>query len=203
MSKINITYQINFFDYWHTSSGLSASTYADTTVHKDKGLPFIPGRTLKGMLRDAAEQLYSLNVLPSITQEFIDTVFGEAPPIVKRAENQPIVKEDAIKRKISVCNFSNATISPFLKAAISEKKQQHLLYHTVASTAIDELGIAKDETLRQLEITVPLTLYASITDLPESYEASLKLCMQWIKRMGLNRTRGLGRCEFSVVSNTK
>ena len=55
-------YKIQFFDYWHTGSGLAGGTYADSIVNKDEtDLPIIPGRTIKGLLKDAANSLQRLN----------------------------------------------------------------------------------------------------------------------------------------------
>jgi len=177
-------------------------------------LPIIPGRTLKGLLRDAATQLQELGH-PAITESFITKVFGEAP---KASTQEMPIAEDAERREIAVGNFSNALLSESLATLLlskptkedleSEEKEklqinktdQSLLYHLLSSTRIDDNGIAVDYSLRQIEVTIPLTLYAQIAHFPEEAAAlaALKICMKWIKRMGVNRTRGLGRCRFSI-----
>ena len=49
-----IKYEIEFFSNWHCGSGLAAGADVDALVIKDQeGLPYIPGRTLKGLLREA------------------------------------------------------------------------------------------------------------------------------------------------------
>jgi CRISPR/Cas system CMR subunit Cmr4 (Cas7 group RAMP superfamily) len=56
-----IAYQIDFFSYWHASSGLAGGAYADLLVNKTReGLPYIPGRTLKGLLRELRRPLIIL-----------------------------------------------------------------------------------------------------------------------------------------------
>ena len=53
-----IDYQIEFFSQWHCGSGLSAGADIALLVIKDKeGMPFIPGKTLKGLIREAVENL--------------------------------------------------------------------------------------------------------------------------------------------------
>ena len=53
-----IKYEIEFFSNWHCGSGLAAGADVDALVIKDNnGLPYVPGRTLKGLLRDAATNL--------------------------------------------------------------------------------------------------------------------------------------------------
>jgi CRISPR/Cas system CSM-associated protein Csm3 (group 7 of RAMP superfamily) len=180
MSKI--IYKIQFFDYWHAGSGLAGSTYADSIVHKtDDDLPMIPGRTVKGLLRDAAKTINGFdNSL--ITNQFIVDVFGEV--------NLP-----------TTCFFSNATLSQKLAEKIIQENRQDALYQVLSSTQIDADGQAKEGSLRQLEVTIPIILYGMIDDLPNnhSYRAQIIHCLNWVKQLGLNRNRGLGRCQFSIV----
>ena len=191
-----INYQIEFFSYWHASSGLAGSTYADLLVNKTRnGLPYIPGRTLKGFLREAAEVIHEFDST-LVTQAFILDVFGQEP-----------TKEDVEEERATTeaqCFFTNANLSGYLGSAIQERQKPYL-YSVLASTKINKQGLAADATLRQLEVTVPLTLLASIEQFPDNqnYEQQLLYCFQWIKRMGLNRSRGLGRCRFSIIKNSQ
>jgi CRISPR/Cas system CSM-associated protein Csm3 (group 7 of RAMP superfamily) len=190
-----IQYTVKFFSFWHVGSGLSGGAYADSLVKKDRqGLPYIPGKTLKGLLREGAESIHSLH--PQwVKAEFIAEVFGQRP------EEEDIEQERMTRE--ARCFFSNAALSPELKASLlaeEEKKLLPLLYQTVASTEIDEQGVAKDQSLRLLEVTLPLSLQGSIEDFPEGEDSRRQLehCMNWVKRMGLNRNRGLGRCQFFI-----
>ncbi len=187
-----IAYQIEFFSYWHASSGLAGGTYADLLVNKTReGLPYIPGRTLKGLLREAAETIYQFDS-DLVTQTFILDVFGQAP------DEKDIEEERATLEAQSF--FSNAYLSDYLQNAIP-KDHVPFLYHVLASTKINERGLAADGTLRQMEATAPLVLLSRIEQFPDKpgYEQQLNYCFQWIKRMGLNRSRGLGRCKFSII----
>jgi len=182
-----ITYQIDFFTFWHAGSGLSGGAEANLIVIKNqKGLPFIPGRTLKGLLREAAMLLNKLDD-QLVTTSFIETVFGVG-------ENE----ETQQNGKMGTCYFGNAELSQYLSEKISDE-QRNQLYHVLASTAIDKLGQAKEGSLRQMEVCIPLTLYANIEQFPSDSDnlKQLEYCFQWIKKMGSTRSRGLGRCNFS------
>ena len=51
---MTLYYNLTFFTDWHCGSGLAAGADVDTLVVKDKnGLPFVPGKTLKGLIREA------------------------------------------------------------------------------------------------------------------------------------------------------
>lgn len=68
-----VIYCIRMYSEWHCSSGLSTGAGDDLLVIRDeRGLPFIPGKTLKGLLRDAAEKLSVLNHLLGKTDETND-----------------------------------------------------------------------------------------------------------------------------------
>jgi CRISPR/Cas system CSM-associated protein Csm3 (group 7 of RAMP superfamily) len=190
-----LSYQIEFFSYWHASSGLTGGTYADLLVNRSReGLPYIPGRTLKGLLREAAETICALQP-ELISKAFVSSVFGQAPDDKDLEEERPTQEAAAF--------FTNAYLSRHLSQEIVKQKDQAYLFAVLASTAIDgKKGVAKNGTLRQLEVSVPLTLYAAIEQFPEEpgYPEMMQHCMNWIKRMGLNRSRGLGRCQFSLLT---
>ena len=55
---MDINYEIHFHSYWHCSSGLSAGADIDTLVLKNAdNLPYVPGRTMKGLVRDAINDI--------------------------------------------------------------------------------------------------------------------------------------------------
>lgn len=190
-----LTYQIEFYSYWHASSGLAGSTYADLLVNKTRdGLPYIPGRSLKGLLREAAVSIRAFHP-DLISEAFILDVFGQKPTQDDEELESQTLEAQAF--------FTNANLSQELSKEIVKNADQPYLYEVLASTAIDgQKGIAQNGTLRQLEVTVPLTLYAAIEQFPDEpdYRNMMEYCMKWVKRMGLNRTRGLGRCQFSPLT---
>ena len=177
----SIIYKIQFFDYWHTGSGLAGNTYADSVVNKNEdSLPVIPGKTVKGLLREAAKEINKLDN-SFVSDDFIIHVFGK--------------KTDKDNEEIAATSFfSNLTLSKKLSEAIIKDNRQEALYHVLASTAIEDNGQAKEGSLRQLEVTIPLSLYGVIENVPNvsTYEAQLIRCFNWVKQLGLNRNRGLG-----------
>ncbi len=189
MLNNTITYQVEFFSYWHAGSGLAGSTYADSMVNKDESnLPLIPGKSIKGLLREAAE---TLNLLDKklVSDEFIADVFGD------RSE-----EGKANLKKEGKAFFGNVGLSKVLSEGIIHSGLTPDLYHVISSTKIDANGQAQDGSLRQLEVTVPLTMYGQIEHFPgQGYETQLENCFKWVKQLGQSRNRGLGRCKFSIV----
>ena len=191
MKTVNI--KIEFYSFWHAGSGLSGNTDSDAMVNKDRDqLPIIPGKTLKGLIREAAEKINKLNS-NLVSDTFIKEVFGLRQG-GKEGSND--LQEEA------KCFFSSAQVSQKLQLGI-DKKNISMLYHTVSSTAINEKGQAKNHSLRQREVCIPLDLFASIEHFPnkEGYDTQLQYCLDWVKQMGTNRNKGLGRCKMSIINN--
>lgn len=195
-----INYTINFFSEWHTGSGLTSGSDLDALVIKDRdGLPYIPGRTLKGLLKEAADELSELG-LKEWKPEFIQLIFGKSSGNPKNSEDISDPEENDPTQKGS-CFFSNATLSSELSTVVLTNQLSSFFYRSIASTAIESnRGIAKKHSLRIMETTIPCVLYAEIADFPENpeFRVQLDLCMKWIKRLGQNRNRGLGRCQFEL-----
>lgn len=173
-----IKYEIEFFSNWHCGSGLAAGADADALVIKDKDrLPYIPGRTIKGLLREAASAITD-------DLEAVDMVFG-------------ISGNDA-NHKVGASFFSNAVLPSAERKYILEQKLQSLLYESFASTSIDENGIAKDHSLRKIETVVPCKLEGVILSVPENALQKVEDAMSFIKRLGTGRNRGYGRCKITI-----
>lgn len=185
---MDITYTVEFFTYWHCGSGLSAGADVDALVVKDgDGLPFIPGKTLKGLLREAAEDL--LRVEGGRTYD-IDRIFGEAYKTDWSSKEKPAVGE---------AFFANATFPEEDKAKIIENGLQKYLFTSLSNTAIDENGCAKAHSLRKTEVALPCTLEGTIMNVPDESAEFIGRCFGLIKRLGAGRNRGLGRCKFTPI----
>jgi len=186
-------YTITFFSYWHCGTGLSGGFGIDQIVIRNRdGLPFIPGKTLKGLLRDAAENLKEIHIQDNVQwEEFITTVFG-----TREGAAQPGFRS-------SCCFFSDGIPGDDLQRVLREEPflVPHL-YRTLASTSITDKGLAKKATLRVKEAVIPLTLHAEIKGFPDDGGEKEKIikCMQWVKRLGVCRNRGMGRCQFVPVA---
>lgn len=181
---MQVNFKIEFFSFWHIGSGLSGGTYADGMVLKDSnGLPYVPGKTIKGLFRDAAENIQELSNDVMVSKTFVHQIFG--------LEGQSNPDND--------CFFSSAVLPANLAEEILVGNYQKNLYEVLSSTKLDADGQAADTSLRQLEVCVPLTLVGSIENFPEKDLKSLEPCLKWVKKIGLNRNRGLGRCQISIL----
>ena len=181
--------EIEFFTYWHCGSGSSGGSRVDALVARDNdGFPYIAGKTLKGHIREMAE------VLDDCT--FVNECFGGSSNDGTDGREKDVCYDKKYRGKEGKCYFSNAIIEEQIN-----KELKSYLFTTISSTKIEENGIAKTGSLREIEVVVPLKLYATIEFDNDSkkYESKMIKAFRQVKRMGLNRTRGLGRCEITLA----
>lgn len=173
-----IKYEIEFFSNWHCGSGLAAGADVDSLVIKDKeGLPYIPGRTIKGLFREAADLLND-------NKDTLNLVFG--------------VSGNEENHAAGTSFFSNAVLSENERRYVLEHQLQDYLFETFASTQIDENGIAKDHSLRKIQTVVPCMLEGVILNVPDGVVNMIDEAICFIKRLGTGRTRGYGRCKITI-----
>lgn len=185
---MKINYTIQFFDDWHCGSGLAAGADIDTLVIKDKdNLPFVPGKTVKGLIKEAVDDINQFSI-EKIDIQKINKAFG----YFENADN--LDKGDLF--------FSNAVLPESQRKTITQNNASKFLYRTIASTAIDEDGIAVEHSLRKMEVTVPCTVNGSIIaeKIDDDIEKIICKSFNYIKRLGQNRNRGLGRCKFTFIN---
>lgn len=174
---------IQFSSFWHVGAGRSTGMDKDAIVRKDSNnLPILPGRTIKGLLKDQLPILSyaSIDVIPS---DFYQKIFGEG--------------EDKEHGRASQVHFTSGRI---IEANNIPAIYVPLLYTRRSSTRIEDNGLAKNSSLRVKELTIPITLVATIYNFPSGdvYLRTLKQLCGLVKKAGLNRNRGLGRCDWRV-----
>lgn len=173
-----MNFKVIFHSYWHIGSGLSGGRNLDAVVLKDiNNMPYIPGKTIKGLLRDAAESIKEISE-DDKWDNFINSFFGMEGEV---NETKGFISDACVAQK-----------------TYEKIKDKIPLYRTLSSTAMDK-GVALDNSLRTIEVTIPLTLFGTIKGFENSQIDQLQKCFKWIKRLGMHRNKGLGICEIHLI----
>lgn len=186
---MNIKYQITFYNDWHCGSGLAAGADVDLLVVKDRqGLPYVPGKTIKGLVREALEETYALQQ-------------KDTEPLVKmlgrETDNPDETKDARGEMSQGKSFFTNAELDDKEAGAIVAAGATDYLYRSIASTAIDPAtGTADEHSLRRMQVTVPCVLHGRILDVPAGLGDDVLMALRYIKRLGQSRNRGYGRCDI-------
>lgn len=183
-------------EYWHAGAGHGVGRFIDSAVRRTPaGLPFIPGRTVKGLLRKAMQEAEGFGHLRAgLTEELFGSVLG-----TDRFETEP-----------GTVYFGNAELPDGWEEFAHTKEGKQAIsgfFETISSTAIDQEGQAKEGSLRRVEVAIPLTLYGtwefgSVENQQEARDA-LEMAAKLIRGFGLSRTRGLGRVKVWLEESTR
>lgn len=210
--------KIEFLGYWHAGSGQGSGHHVDAIcLRNQQGLPFFPGRQLKGLLRHAlrraeAWHLFKDVPVPVGPASSIETLlFGSVSQSLDRNLTFP-----------GMLQVSNAELNQAEASFLAKPEQVNLreqLFAEIFQTAINsKTGTAVDHSLRGLEVCIPVSLFAEINlhqtawdvDLIAQQRTWLSGCDPWlpirqslslIDHAGAYRSRGLGEVKLSVGAN--
>lgn len=178
--SLRLTFDI--LSYWRCGTGSSSGSEIDATCARDTAeLPYIPGRQVRGLLRDAVRRLDELD--PDGPQMESDLFDGPA--------DQAIGKSGGLL-EVESAHMADPDRSLFAGDAAARAE----LFTALSSTRIDERGVAAERTLRREEVAIPMRLEASVTALPGAslnWRETLIEAAALIEGVGAKRTRGLGR----------
>lgn len=194
--------KITFLSDWHIGSGSGRSGSIDRLVKRDRqGLPFVPAKTLTGILRDACELLahsFDAESDSQFWEQWVLYLFGDQPALERTAKEQA--------PQPAAFSLRSAHFPESFCAAMGDKLLLKEALTFVKPGVSIELssGTAKPDFLRFEEMArVGAVLEAScelaaIAD-PEQQataEAILIAGAQLVERLGAKRRRGAGRCRL-------
>jgi len=176
--------KITFISDFHIGSGLGAVYYVDSLFVRDNShRPYIPGETIKGIIRDSCTRIANSLDIPCEDKRgckcIICELFGRegkagklifSPAYMNSAQEST----DSLVRKRTSINRETGTA------------KEHALFSSEVAFMGSELHFAIRN--RNGEMT-------------ELQKALLMAGILWTREIGGNRRRGLGHCRMSIVGN--
>jgi len=207
---MNYTLTVTMNSDWHVGTGMGRGEL-DSIVQRDQdNLPYIPGKTLTGILRDSCEQIalgLDNGSASGIWHQWVNFIFGDQPALAKGAvEKTP---------QPALIAIDSAYLHDDLRKALKGKPQlQAAIAFMKPGVAINpETGTAKADFLRFEEVVrlgAKLTAQVEIT-LPDSLNQTereviaglLASGVKLTERLGGKRRRGNGLCQFELSGHGK
>jgi len=215
MTEVHLNFDVS--SYWHIGSGRGRDAVLDAEVVRDRqGLPYIPGKTVKGLVRHALELAATArgeDLAP------VRALFGSEVPGVRTAKNGDeqvqAVEAGRYDTEPGALWFGSAALpeewtrwlsarAPDADTDADAYRQDVVdaLYRVVASTAIDHRGVAREHTLRVSEVVVPMKLTATVQG-PDpaagiDWVSLLASSLPYLRALGLRRRRGYGRVTVTL-----
>lgn len=194
------TLSLQFLDTWHVGTGQGEGSHLDAVTARDAdGLPYVPGRMLRGLLRDAVEALVAWGHVPA--SDALELLGGLAQ------------RTDAPGRSMSTagCLYVSDALLPAAERRVLAADSAHpaapamraALYVANFQTAIDPVtSTAAEGSLRSIELVVPLTLDSELCiERPAARAAvlwgHLNRALPLVRGIGAMKTRGHGRVTLS------
>ncbi len=184
------------------SDGGIYNSMLDTDIcHDEYGFPYIPGKRIKGCLRECGLELADWDEDPESKYELVRILFGSEGKADKQAkvrvENAYLVDYDE-KLNIVSANAANGILHP-------QNILDHFSYIRTQTAINYETGVADETSLRTMRVANKgLEFKAAVildgaTDKEKSF---VKDCCRILKHIGVSRTRGLGEIRAELTDDT-
>ncbi|MBQ7607139.1 MAG: hypothetical protein IJU76_04130 [Desulfovibrionaceae bacterium] len=200
---MNMTLDLMFLSDWHISQGIGDGFRADAVLVRDAdGFPYVPGRALKGAMREGASRL---GLCRDDLQRAEDYFFGT------RFDTLESNKQGRIRLSQAKLPQSFKVALDYVESAQDIRladKETFINDLTIlrSQTALTPEGLTKKGSLRTTECGIPgIPFEASLTidaqGIPESWLAAYMASVcRAVRSIGGNRSRGFGRCTLSIRS---
>lgn len=162
-------------------------------VHDQYGLPYFPGKRLRGLLYESAVEVVEMANLcqvPFIRKQTVDELFSHVEADVElTVPNMYLEGYSEMKQEWQYLEHKYPDIirPESVLAAYSSIRFQ---------TAIDEDGITKDTSLRNIRVMhagITFTGTLELCNAQPEHEQALALAVRNLRRAGINRNRGFGK----------
>uniref|UniRef100_A0ACD5GWT4 RAMP superfamily CRISPR-associated protein n=1 Tax=Desertifilum tharense IPPAS B-1220 TaxID=1781255 RepID=A0ACD5GWT4_9CYAN len=198
---------------WHVGSGTGRGEI-DSEVQRDTdGLPYIPAKTLTGILRDGCEQValaLDNGGERGKWHNWVNFLFGDQPTLAQDSiEIEPCPAVLSIRSAYLCKELQNALKArPKLKDAIAFIKPGVTIDCETGSTKPNFLRfeevVRMDAVLTSKNCTLDFDGYLNITDEQKKMAFALLVAgTKMVERLGGKRRRGNGTCKITLIDDAK
>lgn len=207
MSMETLSIQVRFLSDWHIGTGTGRPGDIDRLTARDHdGLPFVPAKTLTGILRDAGERLALAlddGQPGGPWTDLLTDLFGDQPALARGP-----VPASPRKARLSVrpARFAEPLAAhlrrdPTLRAALTFIKPGVMIDPRSGRAADQHLRF--EEMVRlgaELATDMQLDLAGVAGDRADDLRALLLASLRLVERLGGKRRRGAGRVELTPAT---
>jgi CRISPR-associated protein Csx10 len=190
---------------WGVGSGAGRQGSIDRLIERDmESLPLLPATTIKGIWRDAAEQVaHSLDgAAGNSWRNLVDAIFGSQPVLDEKAG----VRRSPVPSRLTV---GDGRLSKGLRQCLAESELRAATTFVKPGVAIDPAsGRAKTDFLRFDEMARKGAVLVAPCRLATTGDAAADLALtalclaalRLVERIGGKRRRGAGSCSVSIAA---
>ena len=197
--------QVKLESYALIGSGEGFGSVIDAdVVFDDYGLPYIPARRIKGLLRESALEICEMGL--GFSRNELESLFGLPAKEGRLRINSLLLRDYNNIKKWITWAFDNKKF----RNVINRNSVIDVFTEIKCQTAVDEKGVAKEHSLRTIRVLKPAVgtwepaFEGSISIEPISssdVEMLAYACMN-LRHVGTMRNRGLGNVCCSLYENS-
>lgn len=161
------------------------------TTHYDNGIPYIPAKTIKGLLKESAVEIQEIlgeNWNPEDKDDPINILFGtegDGKSGILSLMNGDLAKLEEYQNDIKEYAFLPEEVISYFT---------HIRHQTAMQN-----GVAKDGSLRTLRVLKPgLVFYVPVVLEGDNHIGLLSNACNNLRRVGANRNRGFGNIKCNL-----
>lgn len=180
--------------------GLAGQIDNEVMYDPATGLPFIHGRTVKGLLAEECANIHF-----SLEDSHVGSEYTAAAVLLFGAPGAGTDDEGVLSVSHALMPLSLRVAVSRLMASNSDIRAREILEALTdvrRQTAASEYGAPIDHTLRSARVVSPGVVFVSLLTLPddisETAKGLLAACVRALRRGGTSRNRGRGRLEASL-----
>lgn len=202
--------KITFSSDWSVGSGAGIPGSVDRQVLRDAdGLPYIPGKTLTGIMRDAAEFVADIRDGHESARRWrgvLISLFGTQP---ETHERRDVIGDVQIEARGAAIGMNSAELNADVRALLNDHRSLGLkqaLFAVRPGVTIDRgIGRSEDGKLFSTErVRSDCELTASVIafrELSGDERALLDDAVKAVRRIGGKRRRGAGCCRLAWIDD--
>ena len=198
----SLTIKVEILAQTLLGSGESWGSFIDSDIVYDEyGLPIFPGRRLKGLLRESAEEVACMLEFGWTNGTFyqqIESLFGRAnQPSRLRVSNLHVQEAEQAREWLQWS---------FEKYSLSKESVLSSLCDLRTQTKIDKNGVAEQGSLRKMRVINKGLVFEGdleIVDIEERDRLLMGCACLTLKACGGKRNRGLGEIQCSLWHETR
>ncbi len=175
--------------------GYGTAGLVDTDIsHDEFGLPIIPAKRIKGILRESARDLEDVNIF---AHGRTDEIFGFGGDKIgtefKISDGYPENYSEQ-RELLQFCQTDEDLSRIFNRETV-------LSFYTYArsQTSIDdEKGVAEKDTLRTFRVLKKGLVFYFDTEYPPEWQSDIETICKVTRKFGISRTRGMGELDLTI-----
>lgn len=211
MNDTRLTLCVHFESDWHVGAGAGQPGHIDRLIrrHPADDLPYLPGKTLTGIWRDACEQVAAGldgSRADGPWSAWVEALFGGMDHRPDRDESTAPDSRPRSPPRPALLEIRPGRLSKELRLTLAAQPAlAEALVFIKPGVRIGDHGVADEANLRFEEVVRAGTdLQAAVRLAPlEAVQGARALALLWagarvVRRLGGKRRRGLGACRWDL-----